>query len=243
MFVAKLIGPFGSEQTKEFSTKEAGIKWLTGEGREGFDGDVEHALLYLGKEFIWGQMYPQSKQVEDRRQKIRRKWGPIQVYSLNARLFAKVGQHIDNLIRDPKGLPNGKGNRTKLTLANAEKFKLALIIAVGHASVWASRGSLPNRVQGRGRPPDNAVFLFIDDIVRACEGCGLKPGFRYVDGSESLPVRVYIELAPLLWGPVKTPRRLFARWQRLRSTLVREGGVTEPLSFVSSKLVWRNYNF
>ncbi len=225
MFVAKLIGPFGSEQTKEFSTKEAGIKWLTGEGREGFDGDVEHALLYLGKEFIWGQMYPQSKQVEDRRQKIRRKWGPIQVYSLNARLFAKVGQHIDNLIRD------------------AEKFKLALIIAVGHASVWASRGSLPNRVQGRGRPPDNAVFLFIDDIVRACEGCGLKPGFRYVDGSESLPVRVYIELAPLLWGPVKTPRRLFARWQRLRSTLVREGGVTEPLSFVSSKLVWRNYNF
>ena len=88
----------------------------------GLDGDVEHALLYLGKEFIWGQMYPQSKQVEDRRQKIRRKWGPIQVYSLNARLFAKVGQHIDNLIRDPKGLPNGKGNRTKLTLANAEKW-------------------------------------------------------------------------------------------------------------------------
>ena len=96
------------------------------------------------------------------------------------------------------------------------------IDAVGHASLWASKGPLPNRLRGRGRPPDNAVFVFIDDIVRACEGCGLKPGLRYVSETESLPVRVFIELAPLLWGPVKAPRRLFQRWQRLRPTLVRK---------------------
>ena len=145
------------------------------------------------------------------------------VYSLDAPLLARLDQRIDNILRDyPKGLPNGKGKRTKLTPTNARKFKLALIDAVGHASVWASKGPLRNRVQGRGRPPDNAVFLFIDDIVCACEGCGLKPGLRYVSDTESLPVRVFIELAPLLWGPVKAPRRLFQRWQRLRPTLVRE---------------------
>ena len=141
----------------------------------------------------------------------------------DAQLLAKVDQRIDNILRDhPKGLPNGKHKRTKLTPHNVQKLKSALIDAVGHASLWASKGPLPNRLRGRGRPPDNAVFVFIDDIVRACEGCGLKPGLRYVSETESLPVRVFIELAPLLWGPVKAPRRLFQRWQRLRPTLVRK---------------------
>jgi hypothetical protein len=148
--------------------------------------------------------------------------GRTLVSSLNARVLATMVQHIDNLLRDyPRGLPNGKGNRTKLTLTQRQEFKLALIVAVGHASVWASRGPLANRVKRRGRPPDNALFLFIDDIVRACKGVGLKPGLRYVAGSESLPVRLFIELAPLLWGPVKAPRRVFERWQRLRRTLSR----------------------
>jgi hypothetical protein len=141
--------------------------------------------------------------------------------SLDARVLEKVVQRIDALLADQEGLPNGR-KRTKLTQDDAEKFKLALIVAVGHASVWASRGALANRVKERGRPPDNAVFLFIDDIVRACEEVGLKPGLRYVSGSESLPVRLFIELAPLLWGPVKAPRRLFQRWQRLRHDLRRK---------------------
>jgi hypothetical protein len=34
-------------------------------------------------------------------------------------------------------------------------------------------------VKGRGRPPDNAVFLFIDDLVQAHEEVGLKPSLRY----------------------------------------------------------------
>jgi hypothetical protein len=141
--------------------------------------------------------------------------------SLDAVVLEKVVQRIDVLLADPKGLPNGQNKRTKLAQDVAEKFKLELIIAVGHASVWASRGALANRVKGRGRPPDNSYFIFIDDIVRACKGAGLKPGFRDVSGSESLPVHLFIELAPLLWGPVKAPRRLFQRWQRLRTDLHR----------------------
>jgi hypothetical protein len=143
------------------------------------------------------------------------------VSSLDAQILAKVGQRIDNLLGDSRGVPNGKGKRTKLTLAQRQKLKSALIEAVEHACVWASNRPLPNRVPGRGRPPDNAVFVFIDDIVRACEGAGLKPGLRYVPSSESLPVHLFIELTPLLWGPVKAPRRSFQRWQRLRSTLIR----------------------
>jgi hypothetical protein len=142
------------------------------------------------------------------------------VSALDAQILAKVVRYIDDLLADPNGLPNGR-KRTKLTEDNAEKFKLALIIAVGHASVWASRRPLANRVKGRGRPPDNAVFLFIDDLVQAHEEVGLKPSLRYAP-PESLLVRLYIELATLLWGRVEAPRRVFERWQRLRPTLTRE---------------------
>jgi hypothetical protein len=133
----------------------------------------------------------------------------------------KVAGRLDNILADPAGVPNGKAKRIKLSQSRKELFKSALITAAEHASVFARTGPLPNRVRRRGRPPDNAVFIFIDDIVRACKACGLQPGLRYVSGSESLPVRVYVELAPLLWGPVKAPRKVFERWQRHRTTLVR----------------------
>jgi hypothetical protein len=147
---------------------------------------------------------------------------PINIYSLDPPVIAKAVGIIDSLVDDPKGLPNGKNKRTKLDEADAQRFKSALIEAVGHAAVWASKGALPNRAQERGRPPDNAVFIFIDDIVRACEAAGLKPGLRYVSGSESLPVKTYKELAPLLWpGAATSPRRVFERWQRYSETLAR----------------------
>lgn len=140
---------------------------------------------------------------------------------IDPKLEAKAGRRIDDLLNDPTGLPNGKHRRTMLASIDAHKLKSALIDAVEHAAVFAKHGPLPNHVKGRGRPPDNAVFIFIDDIVRAYEKAGLKPGLRYVEGSESLPVRLYIELAPLLWPPTKNPRRLFQRWQRYRSDLIR----------------------
>jgi hypothetical protein len=147
--------------------------------------------------------------------------GQTLVHSLDEKVLAEVNKRIDSLLCDPAGLPSGKNKRKKLTSSQAQKFKSALIHAVEYAAVWASHRLLPNRLRGRGRPPDNAVFIFIDDIARACEEVGLKPGRRYVAWSESLPVQLYIELAPLLWGPVKAPRRLFERWQRHRSNLVR----------------------
>jgi hypothetical protein len=138
-------------------------------------------------------------------------------------LAAKVLERIDPILGDPKGLPAGKNKRKKLTQRAADEFRSALIDAVGHASVWASNGPLPNRLQQRGRPPDNAVFIFIDDIMLACERAGLQPGLRYVAGTESLPVLIYKELAPLLWpGSVRAPRRFFERWQRYRQTLHRQ---------------------
>ena len=136
------------------------------------------------------------------------------------RLDKVVELRLDAILGDPQGLPNGKGNRTKLDSDQKQKLKSALKKAVEDAHVWASKGRLPNRVPGRGRPPDNAKFIFIDDITRACEGAGLKPGLRYID-PVSLPVHLFIELHRLLWGPVKDPRRFFERWQRYRKTLVR----------------------
>ena len=146
----------------------------------------------------------------------------LRSYEIDAALIDKARRRIDNLLGNPQGLPNGKHKRTKLTSDTQKKLNCKLIDAVGHAAVFASNGSLPNLVPGRGRPPDNAVFIFIDDIIRACIAADLKPGLRYVAGSESLPVRLYIALAPLLWpGQPKNPRRLFQRWQRYRSDLSR----------------------
>ncbi len=137
-----------------------------------------------------------------------------------SRVAAEIDRRIINLLRDPRGFPDGKGKRTRLTLPKEHKLRSGLAEAVEYAALFA--GPLPNRTQGRGRPPDNVVFIFIDDIDRACRAAGLKPGLRYVM-PVSLPVAAYIELAPLIWpGHPKNPRRLFERWQRLRSTLVRK---------------------
>jgi hypothetical protein len=146
---------------------------------------------------------------------------PWNQFSLDAQLARKVTQRIDPLLTDPAGVPNGKSKRRQLSRDEATKLTKSLIEAVGHASVFAANGPLPNRVRGLGRPPDNSVLIFIDDIIRACEVAGLKPGLRYVK-PESLPVRIYKELAPLIWpGSTTAPRRSFERWQRHRDSLVR----------------------
>jgi hypothetical protein len=58
------------------------------------------------------------------------------------------------------------------------------------------------------------MTILIDDIMRACEAVGLKPGLRYVD-PVSLPVLLFKELSPLLWPVGKSPRRVFERWQKI----------------------------
>jgi hypothetical protein len=149
--------------------------------------------------------------------------GQILISRLTPREAKVLEWRIDGILRNPTGLPNGKNKRKKLTAIQARRFRLSLIDATEHAAVWAANGPLVNRLRGPGRPPDNAVFLFIDDIVCACKMNGLEPGLRYVAGSESLPVQIFIALAPLLWpGSPRAPRKLFERWQRVRPSLIRE---------------------
>ena len=122
---------------------------------------------------------------------------------------------IDKVLANPSGFPNGKGKRTKLSPSSIAQLKSDLADAYGHAAVFASNGPLANRKKSRGSPPDNAKLIFIDDIMRAIEAVGLKPGLRYSE-PVSLPVRIYKELSPLLWPGAAGPRRLFERWQRNR---------------------------
>ena len=54
MFTAKLKGPDGFTERKIFSTHKAAITWLTGEGLEAFEGDVESAELWSAENvLIW----------------------------------------------------------------------------------------------------------------------------------------------------------------------------------------------
>jgi hypothetical protein len=145
----------------------------------------------------------------------------LNIFSVGPEFVDKVTKRIDPILNDPAGLPNGKGKRTHLRPEDLHQLKTALIEAAGHAAALAAKGPLPNRLRGRGRPPDNALFIFIDDIVRAIEAAGLQPGLRYV-APESLHVRVFRRSAPLIWpGSARAPRRLFERWQHYRHALVR----------------------
>jgi hypothetical protein len=141
-------------------------------------------------------------------------------FSAGPQFVNKVGQRIDPILTGPTGLPNGKGKRTHLNLNDLHQLRDSLTKAVGQASASAANGPLPNRLRGRGRPPDNSVLIFINDIMRAIKAAGLQPGLRY-EPPESLPVRIYKELAPLIWpGSAIAPRRVFERWQRHRDDLI-----------------------
>ena len=58
MYLAKLIGPDGYEETKQFSTGQAARAWLDDEGLKTFDGDIERAELYSGGEMVWSKLRP-----------------------------------------------------------------------------------------------------------------------------------------------------------------------------------------
>jgi hypothetical protein len=137
----------------------------------------------------------------------------------------RIRRQIDQIVDGTPTLPNGKGRRSKLDSLKVKQLKLDLLVAVGFAASLVVKGPLKNRICGRGRPPDNTTFILIDDLMKACKRAGLKPGLRYESGSEGLPVRLYIALAPVLgFGKPKNPRRLFQRWQRLNNDLVRKAG-------------------
>jgi len=55
MFIAKLIAEDGFKDEKRFSTREAAVSWLNGEGRKNFDGDIARAELWEGENRKHGQ--------------------------------------------------------------------------------------------------------------------------------------------------------------------------------------------
>jgi hypothetical protein len=145
------------------------------------------------------------------------------VFKFSKNVLPRLGRQIDQIVDGTPALPNGKGRRSKLSSLEAERLKVDIVIAAGFAANLVVKGPLKNCTCGRGRPPDNITFILIDDLMQACQRAGLKPGLRFVSGSESLPVRLYVALAPILgFGKPKNPRRLFQRWQRLRNNLVRK---------------------
>jgi hypothetical protein len=53
-FVAKLIAPDGYQDTKYFETEAAAIRWVLGEGKEKFDGDIQRAEICHPKNgLVW----------------------------------------------------------------------------------------------------------------------------------------------------------------------------------------------
>ncbi len=148
--------------------------------------------------------------------------GQFPMFAFSERQLARIQHQIDEIVSTNVALPNGKGRSSKLNPNEVEQLKLDLLVAAGFAASLVTKGQLKNRIRRPGRPPDNATFIFIDDLMQACRKAGLKPGLRFVTCSQSLPVRLYVALAPTLgFGNPKNPRRLFDRWQRLRPTLIR----------------------
>jgi hypothetical protein len=62
-FVAKLIASDGYEDKKYFETKGAAEKWILGEGKENFDGDVQRAEIYHIKDGpVWFKDRPKVEE-------------------------------------------------------------------------------------------------------------------------------------------------------------------------------------
>jgi hypothetical protein len=135
------------------------------------------------------------------------------------RCAAECDLRITKLLSDPEGLPDGKGKRTKLTRLKKQRLRSVLAEALEYAALFP--GPLPNRRSGLGRPPDNAVLIFIDDIHRACRAADLKPGLRYIK-PVGLPGRTHQRTpASCSSGGSATDRPSFENKPRKFSSLVR----------------------
>src|SRR5688500_5529488 len=67
------------------------------------------------------------------------------IHSLKPGDCATLRSCLENLVADPRGLPNGKCRRTKLSDVEKQKFISELIYVSEQAAVWASYGALPNK--------------------------------------------------------------------------------------------------
>jgi hypothetical protein len=137
--------------------------------------------------------------------------------SFDAILSRNVRAAVGSILNQPKGVCDARGVRIQPTQSQIDDVAEALDHAAHMAASFAINGPLPNRVQGVGRPPDNSISILIDDIMIACSRAGLSTGRRYVAGSESLSVELFIALEKLLWptsAGSRSPRKYFERWAK-----------------------------
>jgi hypothetical protein len=93
-FVAKLIASDGYEERKYFETKAAAEKWILGEGKQKFDGDIERAEIHHASDgLIWSKDHPKIE-IDMRYRQMR---------NFDSRL-GRTG------IPEPKRLPSISGN-------------------------------------------------------------------------------------------------------------------------------------
>jgi hypothetical protein len=141
---------------------------------------------------------------------------PVFQSSFDPKLSRDVRAAVGGILNQPKGVCDGRGVRFKPNQSQIDVVAAALDHAAHNAAAFAVEG-LPNRVRGVGRPPDNTYSVLIDDIMVACKRAGLSTGRRYVAGSESLSVELFIALERLLWPTSpgsRSPRKYFERWAR-----------------------------
>ena len=142
---------------------------------------------------------------------------PFFTAPLNAKLSQNVRAVVGNILNQPKGVCNAHGARIKPTQSQIDFVAEALDHAAHKAAGFAINGPLPNRRKGVGSPPDNSYSILIDDIMIACKLTGLSTGRRYVSGSQSLSVELFIALERLLWPTSqasRSPRKYFERWAK-----------------------------
>ena len=138
-------------------------------------------------------------------------------WPFDIKLSHAVRVAVANILNQPNGVCNAQGIRIKPTQNQIDIVAEALDYAAQHAAWFAMNGPLPNRLKGVGRPPDNSISILIDDIMIACSRAGLSTGRRYVAGSESLSVELFIALEKLLWptsAGSRSPRKYFERWAK-----------------------------
>jgi hypothetical protein len=127
---------------------------------------------------------------------------------------SKVDRAVRSLCRSRKVANGLQGKRIPLNGAIVEELVQKMIYAASHA---ASR-PIPNRVRGRGAPPDNARNILADDVLRACKDVGISPGLRFAPPA-SFAIDLFNAIVSIIWPTgAHNPRKTFGRLRRARIT-------------------------
>ena len=88
----------------------------------------------------------------------------VMTYPIGGGIEPKMDGAVRDLCHSRKPAKGWNGKRILLKADIVEKLVEKMIWAAAHAA----SGPIPNRVRGRGAPPDNARIILADGILRAC---------------------------------------------------------------------------